>query len=142
MFFIIYPQGLICEDLVFGGSGNGWNIPGNYVARQDDILFMHAIFDEVIANPAVQIDEARIFACGHSSGAEMTYYCACAFSERFAAFTGVSGSIALIMMDSLCTPDRQLSLMHVHGTEDPFFPVNGNEFFPTLEGNGEYWGGN
>lgn len=139
MFFIIYPQGLICEDLVFGGSGTGWNIPGNYVAPQDDILFMHAILDEVIANPDVQIDEARIFACGHSSGAEMTYYCACALSEKFAAFTGVSGSIALIMMDSLCTPDRQLSLMHVHGTADPFFPVNGNEFFPSLEGNAEYW---
>ena len=65
MFFIIYPQGMICEDLVFGGSGTGWNIPGNYIAPQDDILFMHAILDEVIANPDVQIDEARIFACGH-----------------------------------------------------------------------------
>lgn len=139
MFFIIYPQGLICEDLVFGGSGTGWNIPGNYVAPQDDILFMHAILDEVESNPDVQIDPARIFGCGHSSGAEMSYYVACALSDRFASLTGVSGQIALIMMDSLCTPERPVSVMHVLGTADPAFPVNGNQYFPHLEGTAEYW---
>lgn len=138
-FFIIYPQGMICEDLVFGGSGTGWNIPGNYVAEQDDILFMHAILDEVQAIPTIHIDEARIFACGHSSGAEMSYYIACALSDRFAAVTGVSGQMALIMMDSLCTPERPVSVMHVLGTADPAFPVNGNQFFPPLEGTAEYW---
>ncbi len=139
MFFIIYPQGLFCEDLVFGGSGTGWNIPGNYVAPQDDILFINAILDEVEANPDVHVDPARIFGCGHSSGAEMSYYIACALSERFASVTGVSGQMALIMMDSLCTPERPVSVMHVLGTEDPAFPVNGNQYFPPLEGTAEYW---
>ncbi|OQX72221.1 MAG: hypothetical protein B6D61_14575 [Bacteroidetes bacterium 4484_249] len=42
-------------------------------------------------------------------------------------------------MDSLCTPERPVSVLHSLGTLDPFFPVNGNQFFPPLEGTAEYW---
>jgi len=138
-FFIVYPQGLICEDLVFGGFGTGWNIPGNYVAEHDDILFMNAIIDDIISNPAFGIDISRIHSTGNSSGAEMSYYMACALSDRIASVAGNAGQIALIMMDSLCTPERPVSVLHSLGTDDPFFPVNGNQFFPPLEGVAEYW---
>ncbi len=138
-FFIVYPQGLVVEDLVFGGSGTGWNIPGNYVAEHDDVLFINAIIDDIIINPAVEIDLSRIHATGNSSGAEMSYYMACALSERIASVAGNAGQMAWVMMDSLCTPERPVSILHSLGTLDPFFPVNGNEYFPPLEGAAEYW---
>jgi len=138
-FFIVYPQGLVVEDLVFGGSGTGWNIPGNYLADHDDILFMNAIIDDIISNPIFDIDINRIHSTGHSNGAEMSYYLACSLSDRIASVAGNAGQIALIMMDSLCTPERLVSVLHSLGTNDPFYPVNGNEFFPPLEGVAEYW---
>ena len=138
-FFIVYPQGLVVEDLVFGGSGTGWNIPGNYVAEHDDILFMNAIIDDILSNPAAHIDANRIHSTGNSSGAEMSYYLACALSDRIASVAGNAAQMAWVMMDSLCTPERPVSVLHSLGTLDPFFPVNGNEYFPPLEGTAEYW---
>lgn len=138
-FYIVHPQGLVVEDLVFGGSGTGWNIPGNYVADHDDVLFINAIIDDIISNPAIQIDLSRIHSTGNSSGAEMSYYMACALSDRIASVAGNAGQMAWVMMDSLCTPERPVSVLHSLGTLDPFFPVNGNEFFPPLEGTAEYW---
>ena len=138
-FFIVYPQGLVVEDLVFGGSGYGWNIPGNYLAEHDDVLFINSIIDDIMSNPAFQIDLSRIHSTGNSSGAEMSYYMACALSDRIASVAGNAGQMAWVMMDSLCTPERPVSVLHSLGTIDPFFPVNGNEYFPPLEGCAEYW---
>jgi len=138
-FFILYPQGLVVQDLVFGGSGTGWNIPGNYLAEHNEIEFMNAMIDDILANPIVNVDESRIHATGHSSGAEMAYYLACAWADKVASVAGVNGQMAYIMMDSLCTPERPVSVWHSLGTEDPFFPANGNEYFPPLEGTAEYW---
>ena len=138
-FFIAFPQGLEVEDLVFGGYDAGWNIPGNYVAEQDDVLFINVIIDDLISNPAFQIDLSRIHSTGNSSGAEMSYYMACSLSDRIASVAGNAGQMALIMMDSLCTPERPVSVLHSMGSLDPFFPLYGNEYFPPLEGCAEYW---
>jgi len=138
-FFIVYPQGLPVEDLIFGGTGPGWNVPGNYAAPHDDIDFIHKIIKELIAHPDFTIDTNRLYAAGNSNGGEMAFYLACALSERIASCAGVAAQMAYIMMDFICTPDRPVSTLQMLGTEDPFFPVDGDEFFPPLEGASEYW---
>jgi hypothetical protein len=93
----------------------------------------------LIASPDFHIDTNRIHATGVSNGGEMTYYLACALSQRIASNGGVAGQMAYSMIDSICTPDRPVSVLHMLGTADQVFPVNGNTWFPPLEGAAEYW---
>lgn len=138
-FIAVYPQGLVVEDLIFGGSAPGWNIPGNYSAYQDDVYFIDMVIDDIIASEDYSIDTNRIHATGWSNGGEMAYYVACKLSNRIASVASVSGPMSLYMINEACMPSRAVSYMHVQGTVDPFAPVEGNETVSHLEGSCEYW---
>ena len=139
LFFVIYPKGLPVQDLIFGGTQPGWNIPGSYSATQDDVLFVSKIITALVDTSAWAIDTGRIHATGFSNGAEMALYLACALSGRIASVGDVSGQMTYTMINNLCNPTRQVSVLHMLGTNDPFFPVNGNATYPPLEGAAVYW---
>ncbi|NQV03440.1 MAG: T9SS type A sorting domain-containing protein [Bacteroidia bacterium] len=138
-FFVVYPKGLPVQDLIFGGTQPGWNVPGSYSASQDDVLFVSKIIDALVDTNTWAIDTGRVHATGFSNGAEMALYLACALSDRIASVGDVSGQMTLEMIYNLCNPTRQVSVLHMLGTNDPFFPVNGNATYPPLEGAAVYW---
>jgi polyhydroxybutyrate depolymerase len=139
-FLIIYPQGLMVQDIVWGGSEEGWYVPGAYLPDQgqDDVQFVSEMIDEMIENPDFGIDTNRIFATGYSNGGEFVYYLACAISDRIASVAGVAGQMTYTLMDA-CTPNREISVLHLLGTDDQYFPQDGNDWFPPLEGTAEFW---
>lgn len=120
-FLIAYPQGLIVEDLVFGGSGPGWNIPGSYNASHDDVAFTDNLIDHVAAD--FNIDFARIHATGWSNGSEMVFHLACGLPDRIASVAGVSGYLNYTGLGS-CQVGRPFSTLLMFGTADPFIPFN------------------
>lgn len=121
-FLVAYPQGLIVEDLIFGGSGPGWYIPGSYGADHDDVAFTDSLIDHIDAD--YNIDLMRVHATGWSNGGEMSYYLACKLSDRIASIASVSNAMNEMSFDS-CQAGRPFSTLLFHGTADPFFPYTG-----------------
>jgi polyhydroxybutyrate depolymerase len=138
-FLIAYPAGLVVNDLVFGGSNTGWHIPGGYSASHDDVLFVESILDTLIANPDINIDTDRIYATGFSNGSEMVMYLACELADRIAAIGGVSGPLSNALINSGCEPERKIAVLHMLGTNDNFYPKQGNATYPSFEELAEYW---
>jgi len=125
-FLIAYPEGLVVQDLVFGGSDNGWNVLGSYSANHDDVAFTGSLIDHVSAD--FNIDFARVHATGWSNGGEMVFYLACRLSDRIASVGSVSNAMNDILLDS-CQLGRPFSTLLIHGTADPFFPFGGIPVF-------------
>lgn len=136
-FLIAYPQGLEIYVPNFGWE-IGWHIPCISDAAHDDIQFVREMIDDLVSNSDIAVDTNRIHATGISNGGQMSFYVACELSDRIGSVGGIVGQMPYIMMDS-CSPGRQVSVLHLLGTEDPFFPEEGTETLPPLEGAAEYW---
>lgn len=138
-FLVAYPNGLIVNDLIFGGVGTGWNIPGAYSAEHDDIAFTNSLIDHIGTD--FYVDPARIHATGWSNGSEMAFYTACALSDRIASVAGVAGGLPYFLLDT-CDPGRVVSTLKIFGTEDPFNPVDGNDDVPPISATPSFWASN
>jgi polyhydroxybutyrate depolymerase len=67
------------------------------------------------------IDSAQVWAAGQSNGGMMAYRLACDLSEKITAIAVVVGSL----VDTSCNPEKQVSLLHIHGDLDPLVPIQG-----------------
>jgi len=67
------------------------------------------------------LDEARIFAAGHSNGAIMAYRLACELSDRIVAIGVQAGSLGI----DVCLPSESVSVLHIHGLADTNHPIDG-----------------
>jgi polyhydroxybutyrate depolymerase len=120
-FIVVYPEGI----------GNAWNvgfIPQPYFSGVDDVGFINALLDTLIAR--YTIDEGKVYACGMSNGGYMSYRLACELSDRITAIASVTG----LMTDSTafyCNPLRAVPVLQIHGTADPVVNYNG---FPSSLG--------
>ncbi len=129
-FIVVYPNGTgrFKRLLTF----NGGNCCG-YAMRNgiDDVEFTRKILDDLARH--VNIDEKRVFATGMSNGAIMAYRLAAELSDRIAAIAPVGGPMGMQTID----PQRPVSVIHFHGTDDRFAPfaggkgegVSGTEFY-------------
>jgi polyhydroxybutyrate depolymerase len=105
----IVPQGL--------GFIPGWNA-GNccgepQLFKVDDVGFVREMI--AAAKRDLCIDDKRIFAMGFSNGGMFSHRLACELSDVFAAVGPVSGG----PMVPECKPTQPISILHMHGTEDP-----------------------
>jgi polyhydroxybutyrate depolymerase len=139
--------------LVFrGGGGHDWNMPGfthfddladqqgfvvaypdainrywsagRNVSSADDAGFTRALIDDV--SGAHSIDPRRVYATGISNGGFFSNRLACDLGDKIAAIA----SVAATMPEPLavaCKPSRAISVMYIHGTEDPLVPINGGK---------------
>ena len=84
-FIAVYPQGAIDPD----GGTTSWihKAPTDH----DDIFFVEAIIDALSLD--YSIDQSRIYACGYSEGAILSYELGCRLNNKIAAFAAVSGSM-------------------------------------------------
>jgi len=142
-FLIVYPQGLpaLFRPYAEYGTAPGWNIPDLNVADQDDILFVREIIKDISDNPSYMINQRRIHATGISSGGAFSGFLAFNLSDIIASVASVASPITDTLINHICSPVRNISLLHIQGTDDPTLPANGwPEFgiFP-LMGVTDYW---
>ncbi|MEQ8702542.1 MAG: PHB depolymerase family esterase [Phaeodactylibacter sp.] len=114
-FYVCYPNGI----------NNAWNVGWTFGSTADDVGFINALLDTLIANHG--IDPERLYACGMSNGGFMSYRLACELNDRIAAVASVTGSMVPAYMGS-CTPGRPVPVLEIHGTEDPTVPYTGQAF--------------
>jgi polyhydroxybutyrate depolymerase len=117
-FIVVYPNGTSRYGRLL--TWNAGNCCG-YAMRHnvDDVGFVRALLDDLARVAA--IDPNRVYATGYSNGAMMAYRLASELSSRIAAIAPVAGPMGTLA----CNPDRSLSVIHFHGTDDPFAPFHG-----------------
>jgi polyhydroxybutyrate depolymerase len=116
-FVVVYPDGT--------GGIPTWNAGEccGAAARDDtdDVGLVDALIDHLAAT--LPIDEERVVATGHSNGSTMSYRLACELADRIVAI-GVQA--APLTLDG-CAPSEPVSVLHIHGAEDPNVPIGGGQ---------------
>ncbi len=119
-FITVYPYGtgiLPRKLLTFNaGSCCGYAMKHNV----DDVGFTRAMLDEL--GRSFCVDPKRVYSTGYSNGAMMSYRLACEMPDRIAAIGPVAGTLPTNIQ---CAPSRPVSVMHFHGTGDPYEPFKG-----------------
>lgn len=113
-FVAVYPQGtssMLREKMRTWNAGRCCGLAGR--KQVDDVAFVSKIIDLLIAKHGV--DPRRVYATGHSNGAQFSYRLACELSDRIAAIAPNAGQRAL----DECKPKRPVPVLHIHGTADP-----------------------
>lgn len=77
----------------------------------DDVEFLTAVVDDIART--YPVDRRRVYATGHSAGAQMAYRLACERAAVFAAIAPVAGG-----MTQPCRPARPVPVLQVVGQED------------------------
>jgi polyhydroxybutyrate depolymerase len=128
-FVIAYPQGMGGWSALFGKP-----IPGGHGAQTDDVDdvgFIRTLIDRL--RESYHVDPARLYACGHSSGAYMAYRVAIELSDRVAAVGVVNGSMGIRLLDDkpsieqIPTPSTPISIIHVRGATDGIVKAEGGQ---------------
>ncbi len=115
-FIAVYPQAAIDPD----GGTTSWihKTPTDH----DDIFFIEAVIESLSVEYA--IDQSRIYACGYSEGAILSYELGCRLNDKIAAFAAVSGSMLEdyyrndIYGWGSCSPVHPTGIMLIMGTVD------------------------
>ena len=104
---------------------------------ENDIGFVNALIDSVSLK--YDIDSNRIYACGFSNGGTFSYELICGLSNKIAAFGSVGGNFS-INENRLCNIEREIPLIHIHGTRDRLQRYNHSDgdFLSTIE-SVNYW---
>ncbi|MFN0195959.1 MAG: alpha/beta hydrolase family esterase [Planctomycetaceae bacterium] len=119
-FVVVYPAGT-------GRLPNAltWNAGDccGYAQRNnvDDVEFVRQLLIDL--GKLMSIDKRRIYATGISNGGMISYRLASELSSQIAAIAPVGGP----MGTKECHPDRPVSVMHFHGTDDKYAPYNGGK---------------
>jgi polyhydroxybutyrate depolymerase len=109
------------------GVADGWE-PFGCCHHQgiDDVAFISDIIDRLTASDA--LDPNRVYITGISRGGMMTYRLGCQISSRLAAIAPVAGNMADSTGNARnvsCHPDRPVSVLAIHGSDDPEIPIEG-----------------
>jgi len=124
-FIAVYPNGT--GQLAPLLTWNAGNCCGSAEADNvDDVGFTRALLDDLAKR--LNVDAKRVYATGISNGGMMCYRLASELSDRIAAIAPVSGPMGLVK----CHPKRPVSVMHFHGTDDKFVPLQGGPGVRTL----------
>jgi polyhydroxybutyrate depolymerase len=148
------PSGkLVPLVLVFhGGGGRDWTMPGftrfdgladqeGFVvaypdslnrhwndtrgeSNADDIGFTRALIDDVARSHS--IDSHRVYATGISNGGFLSNRLACELADKIAAIASVAATMPKPLV-AVCKPSRPISILYIHGTDDPLVPINGGK---------------
>ncbi len=87
----------------------------------DDVAFAAAVVQSLVGDK--RADPRRIYVMGMSNGAMMSYRLALEMRPHPAAIAAVSGTMAL--HTDCAAPNHPVSVLIVHGTDDPLVPYAG-----------------
>lgn len=122
-FIVVYPEGV----------DRHWNDGRDTVPNAvDDVAFVSALIDRL--NETLSIDRKRVYATGISNGGFFAERLACELSNKIAATASVA---ATLPENYSCRPSRPVSVLLIHGTDDPFVPYTGGQ----VKGRGTSRGG-
>ncbi len=110
---VVYMQGLHTPGKLTDPDGKkaGWqSVPGDQKDR--DLIFFDAVLASMKKDHA--IDEARIYATGHSNGGAFSYLLWAKRGETFAAFAPVAAAAGMYFVDAKPKP-----LFHAVSETDP-----------------------
>lgn len=111
-FVAVYPSAV--------GTPPFWNLGAVTPAHADDVGFIRDLVDRLQAGGCV--DPARTYAAGVSNGGGLAARLGCDASDRFAAVVVVAGGVGHLPP---CRPDRPVSMLEIHGTDDRVVPYDG-----------------
>lgn len=94
--------------------------PGAVEQRGDDVSFTRRLLDDV--KGSLCVDARRVSAVGVSNGGGFVARLGCELSDKLAAIVVVAGGFSTV---AACTPARPLSVLEIHGTDDPVVPYGG-----------------
>ena len=119
---VVYPEGV----------KRSWNVGKAILNNENDIGFVNALIDSVSSK--YNIDSDRIYACGFSNGGTFSYELICSLSNKIAAFGSVGGNFS-INEKRFCNINREIPLIHIHGTKDRLQEYNKSDrdFLSTIE---------
>lgn len=103
-FIAAYPDALGC-----------WNA-GAGPSTPDDVGFIKALISKIATTYSV--DRGRVYATGISSGALLAHLLGCRIADQLGGVASVAGNLLV----SDCKPSRPISILELHGTDDPNIP--------------------
>ena len=101
----------------------------------DDVAYLTSLLDE--AESMLPVDTSRVYFYGHSNGGFMSYRMACELSDRITAIASLAGSDFRNETD--CVPDRAVSVLQVHGTDDETIAYEGTTAYPSARASAARW---
>ncbi len=110
-----------------------------YRTGVDDSGYLSRLLDTV--ESSYSVDTTRVYLVGHSNGGFMAYRMACEHSTQITAIVSLAGS----MTDDTarCKPERPVSALQIHGTEDDTIAfgggMNGAYPYPSADGSITAW---
>ena len=117
-FIVVYPQG----SSFFGYPH--WNVGGwTNSSTTDDVSLIDFLIE--LISQQYNINQNRIYATGMSNGGFFSFLLGCQLSNKFAAVASVTGSMTTETFNE-CSPERELSILQIHGTDDSIVTYNGN----------------
>lgn len=115
---VVFPAGSGSREALL--TWNGGTCCGEaHADGVDDVAFVGLLLDDLRAR--LPLDRRRVHATGMSNGAMMAYRVAAEMADRIASIAPVAGPLALAAV----APLRPVSVLHFHGTEDEFTPLEG-----------------
>jgi polyhydroxybutyrate depolymerase len=122
-FYVAYPNGVSAvEGQTIFQTWNAGDCCGPAAKNNvDDVDYIRTLISFVRAK--YLIDTKRVFAIGHSNGAMLAYKLACELSDQITGIGVQSGSLGF----DKCTPAKPVSVIHIHGTSDTNFPIDGGK---------------
>ncbi len=117
-YIVVYP------DAVEKHWNDGRGIEDYYSNREniDDVKFISSLIDHFYSN--FNIDKSRVFVTGMSNGGLMAFRIACELSEKVKGIAPVAASMSENIY-SVCNLSKQVSVIIIHGTDDPLIPFEG-----------------
>ena len=117
-FIVVYPDGYRRS----WADGRGKNAAE--LAGVDDVGFISALIDELAGELEVVL--SQVYAAGISNGGFLSQRLACELSDKIAAIAVVAATMPENLASG-CSPQRPVSVIFIHGTEDSFVPWEGGE---------------
>jgi polyhydroxybutyrate depolymerase len=116
-FAVLFPQGFKDTWAVAGFDSPALR------SGVDDIAFVRALLDAV--GRQYQLDTSRVVAAGLSNGALLTQLLGCSMSGQLIGIVPVAG-VMLRQTAAGCVPSQRVSVLEIHGTDDPIVAYDGS----------------
>lgn len=130
-FLLVYPQGSLDS---YGSSHWNASLPGgDNKSTADDSGFVNAMITTISAS--YEVDANRIYACGYSNGAMMSYFLGGLMSDKIAAIGSVSGT----MLEGNPDPANPVPMINFHGTADYVLTYSGGDGSTSTTDTLLYW---
>jgi polyhydroxybutyrate depolymerase len=117
-FFVVYPQGVSTH----WADARETTAPD--VNGVDDVGFVKALLDDL--SHLISYDTSRVYATGISNGGFFTARLGCEAADRIAAIGVIAATMAAPEAER-CAPARRVSVVTMHGTDDPIVPAEGGK---------------